>query len=125
MRRMVIATLLAIVLAGWAGYAASAEDHPADNTGKNVRDRSGHTLTSGDQSSSKPDIKITQEVRKAVVGDKDLSTNAHNVKIITKNGIVTLRGPVNTPEEKASVADKAKSIAGVHRVDNQLEVASH
>jgi osmotically-inducible protein OsmY len=57
-----------------------------------------------------------------VVGDKSLSTNAHNLKIITSNGTVTLRGPVKSTEEKAAVETKAKQVAGVTGVDNQLEV---
>jgi hyperosmotically inducible periplasmic protein len=61
-------------------------------------------------------------VRKAVVDNDVLSTNAHNVKIITQNGIVTLRGPVNTATEKATVVALARSTPGVTRVDDQLEV---
>ena len=53
-----------------------------------------------------------------------MSVNAHNVKIITKNGVVTLRGPVKSPEEKDTIAAKAKQVAGVKNVDNQLEIAS-
>jgi osmotically-inducible protein OsmY len=67
---------------------------------------------------------ITQAIRKAVVADKSLSTNAQNVKIIAKNGAVTLRGPVNSAAEKSSIAAKAEQAAGVKSVDNQLEIAS-
>src|SRR5262247_1894418 len=65
-----------------------------DNTSHNVRDRSGNTLTPGDQSSDKAYMDLTRHIRKAVVADKSLSTTAHNIKIITVNGVVTLRGPV-------------------------------
>ena len=123
MRRTIIATLLALALAGWTGRAL-AEDHPAaDNTGKNVRDRTGHALTPEDQPNKQPDLSITQQVRRAVFADKDLSANAHNVKIVTKNGVVTLRGPVDSAAEKATVAEKVKRVAGVRGVDNQLDVA--
>jgi hyperosmotically inducible periplasmic protein len=101
-----------------------AADYPADNSGKNVRDRQDTTATSGDQSNAKSDVAITQAIRKAVVADKKLSTNAHNVKIITANGAVTLRGPVNNTEEKRNIGEKAKHAAGVKSVDNQLEIAS-
>jgi hyperosmotically inducible periplasmic protein len=124
MKKIVAATVLGLALTTWA-QRGLAENYPADNTGKNIRDRGGETVTSGDQSGSKPDMNITQEIRKAIVADKDLSMNAHNVKIITTDGVVTLRGPVNTPEEKANIAAKAKQVAGVNRVVNQLEVASH
>jgi hyperosmotically inducible periplasmic protein len=96
-----------------------------DNTGRNVRDREGKTLTPGDQSESKADLDLTQRIRQAVVADESLSTTAHNVKIITVNGVVTLRGPVNSDQEKAKIAAVAEKIAGVKQVDNQLEIAGH
>ena len=77
-----------------------------------------------DQSNAKSDLAITQAVRKAVAADKTLSTNAHNVKIITSNGVVTLRGPVKSAEEKSIIAAKAEQAPGVKSVDNQLEIAS-
>lgn len=103
--------------------SAHAQGYPADNSGKNVRDRSETAVTSGDQSNTQADLNITQEIRKAVMADKELSTNAHNVKIITANGVVTLRGPVKSAEEKANIGAKAQHAAGVTRVDNQLEIA--
>ena len=117
--------VLAIVgaLTAWAP-AIHAQQYPADNSGKNVRDRNG-APTSGDQSNAKSDVAITQEIRKAVVADKTLSTNAHNVKIITADGVVTLRGPVKSAAEKATIGAKAQQAAGVTRVDNQLEIASN
>jgi hyperosmotically inducible periplasmic protein len=63
-----------------------AQNTPADNTGRNERDRSGATLTPEDQSSNKADVELTRRIREAVVADKSLSTNAHNVKIITEAG---------------------------------------
>jgi hyperosmotically inducible protein len=96
----------------------------ADNTGRNVRDRGGETKTPGDQSESEADRTITQNIRKALTADDSLSTNAKNVKIISNDGVVTLRGPVNSQKEKADVEAKAKQVAGVRNVDNQLEVAS-
>lgn len=103
---------------------AMAEQHDAtapDDTGKNVRDR-GATLTPMDQGGSAGDRELTATIRKAIVDDGSLSTNAHNVKIITVDGVVTLRGPVKTPAEKAAVAATAEKAKGVKRVDNQLEV---
>jgi hyperosmotically inducible protein len=103
--------------------SALAQDTPAaDNTSKNQRDRSGETATSGDQSNSQEDVKITAAIRRAVVGDKSLSMTAKNVKIITANGTVTLRGPVNNDAEKTKIAELAQSAAGNAKIDNQLEV---
>ena len=121
MKRATLSTALALALAVSAPHAWAAE-YPADNTGRNVRDRGGDTLTSGDQSESSEDLRITQEVRKAIVADDTLSLNAHNVKVITASGVVTLRGPVNSADEKARVAATAQRIAGVKRVDDKLEV---
>ena len=95
-----------------------------DNSGRNVRDRDDQSKTTGDQSENEADRTITQNIRRAVTADDSLSTNAKNVKIITKNGTVTLRGPVKSEKEKAEIEAKAKQVAGVKSVDNQLEVAS-
>ncbi len=96
---------------------------PPDNSGKNVRDRSANAVTADSQSNSESDLRITQAIRQAVVQDKDLSTSAHNVKIITNEGVVTLRGPVTSQQEKATIEAKATHVAGVTRVDNRLEIA--
>ncbi len=103
--------------------AAIAQDTPAaDNTKKNQRDRSGETKTSGDQSNSSQDVKITAAIRRAVVRDHSLSMTAKNVKIITANGMVTLRGPVKSDAEKAKIVELAQSAAGNAKINNQLEV---
>jgi hyperosmotically inducible periplasmic protein len=94
----------------------------ADNTARNSRDRDGSTQTSGDQAENETDRQISANVRQAVVGDNSLSMNAHNVKIITSSGTVTLRGPVKSVEERATIESKAKQVAGVTRVDNLLEI---
>jgi osmotically-inducible protein OsmY len=101
---------------------AAAGQHDADNTERNVRDRDGKTLTPPDQGGSAADRELTAAIRKAIVDDDTLSTNAQNVKIITVGGVVTLRGPVKSAAEKTAVAAKAQRTAGVQRVDNQLEV---
>ena len=103
--------------------SAIAQDTPAaDNTKKNQRDRSGETKTSGDQSNSSEDVKITAAIRRAVLRDHSLSMTAKNVKIITANGMVTLRGPVKSDTEKAKIVELAQSAAGNAKIDNQLEV---
>jgi osmotically-inducible protein OsmY len=114
---------LTLLLASACTLSALAEEAPAaDNTAKNERDRSGETQTSGDQSNSPGDLKITAAIRQAIVGEKSLSMTAKNVKIITADGMVTLRGPVNSAEEKAMIAKLAHSAAGGAKIDNQLEV---
>jgi sporulation protein YlmC with PRC-barrel domain len=93
----------------------------ADNTARNVRDRNDRTLTPLDQGTSQADIDITAQIRKEIIAAKDMSTDAKNVKIITKDGHVTLRGPVKTAEEKRLIGDIAGRIAGAGKVNNQLE----
>ena len=102
--------------------SAIAQDKPVDNSARNQRDRSGDTKTSGDQSESSSDIKITAAIRRAIMKDDSLSMTAKNVKIITEKGRVTLRGPVNTAAEKTTIARLAAEAAPQSRVDDQLEV---
>lgn len=96
----------------------------SDNTGTNTRDRNDARLTPFDQGSSEADREITQAIRQAVVDGDEMSVNAQNVKIITKNGVVTLRGPVETSAERAAIETLAQRTAGVNRVDNQLEITN-
>lgn len=105
-----------------AVMASSDKPVDADNTGRNVRDRESRLPTPTDQGGSEADRDITAHIRKQIVANDALSTNAHNVKIITTDGIVTLRGPVKTVQEKAAVAAAAQRAPGVKRVDNQLEI---
>src|SRR4026208_2647447 len=120
-------TLLALACFSSFGFAALAADDEKtkpDNTATNERDRSGETQTSGDQSNSSEDLKTTQAIRQALMKDGELSTTAKNIKVITANGHVTLRGPVKTAQEKARVDQIAKSAAGGAQIEDQLEVTN-
>ena len=103
----------------------TATNTPADNTDKNERDRNGATLTAGDQGGSEADRTVTQQIRQGVMDQSALSTTGKNVKIITVDGVVTLRGPVKTEQEKATIASIAQHVKGVTRVDNQLETVTN
>jgi len=96
----------------------------ADNTQRNVRDRGSRTLTPLDQGNSQADIDTTAQIRKEILATQGMTTNAKNVKIITLNGQVTLRGPVNTAEEKNRIGEIAARIAHSGNVDNELEVTT-
>ena len=124
MKRTVLSLLCisALTLAAYAEDKESAARTAVDNTAKNERDASGATKTSGDQSESAEDIKITAAIRRAIVADDSLTMTATNVKIITADGKVTLRGPVKTAAEKAKIAQLAEKEAGKATIDNQLEV---
>ena len=98
----------------------------ADNSAKNVRDRDDATLTSGDQGNTAADRDTTQKIRKALVIDASgYSATAKNIKIITADGKVTLRGPITTDAEKTGILTLAKSIAGDSNVEYQLEVKAN
>ncbi len=117
-------TLLVLACLSTVSLAAMAADDETkpDNTAINERDRSNDTQTSGDQSNSSADLKITQAIRQALMKDGELSTSAKNIKVITENGKVTLRGPVKTVQEKAKVDQLAKSAAGGAPIVDQLDV---
>jgi hyperosmotically inducible periplasmic protein len=125
MTRGILAPALAMLLmASGASIAADPPKGDPTNTERNVRDRAD-TLTPLDQGQNQADIDITANIRKSLVDDDALSTNAQNIKVITNGGVVTLRGPVNDSKEKAAIEAKAKAAPGVTRVDSQLEVAAH
>jgi hypothetical protein len=95
---------------------------PPDNTKVNERDTNTAAPTPGDQGNNQTDLKITQQIRQAVMADDSLSFTAKNVKIITQNGKVTLRGPVKSEDERSRIEAAARKVAGAVQVDNQIEV---
>ena len=121
MKRTILA-LTCLSTVSLAALAADNEKTKPDNTAINERDRSADSQTSGDQSNSPADLKITQAIRQALMKDGELSTTAKNIKVISANGRVTLRGPVKTAQEKAKIDQLAKSAAGGAHIDDQLDV---
>jgi osmotically-inducible protein OsmY len=123
MRIVAAASCLLVVLG--LGNAAWAEDAPkADNSAQNKGATRDDAVTAEKQSNEKDDVKALAEVRKSIMNDKDLSMDAKNVKILYSKGRVTLRGPVNSAEEKAKVEELAKSCSCVTSVKNLLTVAA-
>jgi osmotically-inducible protein OsmY len=102
---------------------ANVASAPADNTRKNARDREPGALTPMDQGESEGDRALTQRLRQEVVKDGSLSLAAKNIKIITRDGIITLRGPVKSEQERNELGALARRLDGMKRVDNQLEIA--
>ena len=96
-------------------------DGDASNTGINKRDRDDATLTPMDQMNNESDLKITQEIRQALMKG-EFSMDAKNIKVITRNGAVTLRGPVKTAAEREKISALVKAMPGIKSIDNQLEV---
>jgi len=95
---------------------------PADNTKVNQRDHNTNAPTADQQKNTQSDRNITQQIRKSIMKDKSLSTYAHNVKIITQNGQVTLKGPVRSDDEKRAIEAKATEIAGDSKVTSELDI---
>ena len=115
-----------LLLSFWIGpvYAQATDDTTKpDNTSVNKRDRNPGEATADQQKMNAADRALTAKIRKAVIADKSLSTYAHNVKIISQNGTVTLKGPVHSDDEVRSIMAKATDDAGgPDKVVNQMSV---
>lgn len=118
-----VLVLGATVLATTCVLAQEPQSPPPDNTKVNQRDRDSAQPTADQQKENANDKTLARQIRQALVKDKALSTYAHNVKIISQGGQVTLKGPVRSQEEKRAVEAKAEQIAGEQNVTSQLEVA--
>lgn len=119
--RIPVRLLPTLLLAG--SVFAVAQDTPKpDNTRANQGDGKAGAVTADQQKADSSDRDITKNIRRSIMSDKSLSTYAHNVKIITQNGSVTLKGPVRSDTEKQSIEAKAMAIAGANRVADQLTV---
>ncbi|NKE71349.1 BON domain-containing protein [Candidatus Manganitrophus noduliformans] len=126
MNRIVWIIAVLFVLTGGPADAVEKEGPSVapDNSEINQRDRGSSAVTPEVQGTDPADVETTRKIRKKITEDDSLSTTAKNVKIITQEGKVTLRGPVNSPAEKEKIAEKAEQIAGAGKVENELEVKS-
>jgi hyperosmotically inducible protein len=127
MKRMVIGTFAVFLFACLGSLAQDAPSQTppdnTDNTKVNARDRQPSERTADQQSEHTSDRDLAKQIRQTIVKDDSLSTYAHNVKVIVKNGTVTLKGPVRSDEEKQAIVAKAAAIAGDGKVTDQLEVS--
>ena len=122
-RSFVLAGLLLVCGTLVFAQDSTEQNAPAsDNTKMNQRDRNPNEPTADQQQNNRSDRDITQQVRQAIMSDKTFSTYAHNVKVITQNGQVTLKGPVRSDDEKRAVEAKAAAIAGDGKVTSELTV---
>ena len=127
--RNVVRTFLCSGLLLGAGVRASAQEPTsqqaspaADNTKVNERDRSQNEPTADQQKENRSDRDITQQIRQSIMKDKSLSTYAHNVKVVTQDGQVTLKGPVRSEDEKKAIEAKAAEVAGDGKVTSELNI---
>jgi len=123
-RNAILTCAVSLLLCGPAFGAEADSATAADHSAKNARDRSGDTITPIDQSNSKADVDITRTIRKGLVDDSSLGINAQNVKIVTVNGSVTLRGPVASAMEQSKVFAVAEAVVGAGQVQNELEIVA-
>jgi hyperosmotically inducible periplasmic protein len=126
LRNLGAVVLAGMMLTGGAMVAPAQDDSTtkSDNTKTNKQDRGGATATADNQKNNKSDRELTREIRKAITADKSLSTYAHNVKVVSQSGTVTLRGPVRSDDEKRTIEQKAADVAGASNVKNELTVVS-
>ncbi len=104
--------------------AGFTTEQAPDSTSANKQDNNQSGMTADQQKETPADRELAQKIRKAITGDKSLSAYAHNVKVIVRDGVVTLKGPVQSEDEKQSVAAKAADVAGADKVQNELTVKS-
>ena len=111
-------------MALWSQDSTNAPSQTApDNTKINQRDRNSSEMTADQQKENTSDRQLTRQIRKALMQDKSLSTYAHNVKIISQDGVVTLKGPVKSEEEKMAIEKKAVEVAGsADKIHDELQV---
>ena len=119
-RAVALATLIAAPV--WAGTQAPVQT-PADNTKVNQRDKAKTAVTADQQKENTADRTTTQKIRQSIMKDKSLSSYAHNVKVVTMDGQVTLKGPVRSDAEKKTVVAKAVEVAGEGKVTDQISIA--
>jgi len=124
-KRYLWAVVPSLLLAGsvLAGPIQQEQQPAPDNTKTNQGDASRNAKTADQQKINPADRETTKKVRSALMDDKSLSTYAHNIKIITTDGMVTLKGPVRSEDEKSAIEAKARQVAGDSNVTNNLTVA--
>jgi hyperosmotically inducible protein len=118
---MIVISIFSLAMT-MSAQTQKTQNRVPDNTQVNQRDRDNNNPTA-DQQKGRSDDEITRQIRRSITKDKAMSTYAKNVKIITQNGNVTLRGPVRTDEEKRSVEEKANDVAGREHVKNEIQIA--
>jgi hyperosmotically inducible periplasmic protein len=120
---MMGATLIFSASLGAARLPQSSQQPAPDNTKSNQGDASQGATTADQQKMNPADRETSRQIRSAIVKDKSLSTYSHNIKIITQNGKVTLKGPVRSDEEKSNIEAKAAAVAGADNVTDMLTIA--
>jgi hyperosmotically inducible periplasmic protein len=120
--KVVLIILFCIAAVISYGQTPDTSTPKPDNTKVNKRDRNAGEVTADQQKANATDQDLTRRIRQSIMSDKSLSTYAHNIKIISQNGTVTLKGPVKSDDEKKAVMAKAVAVAGTEKVTDQISV---
>lgn len=121
--KLVLTILLCTVGFISYGQAPDTGTTQPDNTKVNKRDRNAHEVTADQQKMNATDRDLTKQIRRSIMADKSLSSYAHNIKIISQNGMVTLKGPVKSDDEKTAVVAKAVAVTGsADKVTDEISV---
>ena len=123
-KSLLFSALLGVFLLAGSLPAQDTQQPTPDNTRTNKRDRDNSSPTADQQKMNATDRNLAKKIRAAIHDDKSVSTYAHNIKIISRDGRVTLKGPVRSEEEKTTIETKATEIAGAGNVTNELEIAA-
>jgi hyperosmotically inducible periplasmic protein len=124
-RRLLVILVSATILfssGALVGRRAFAQSDGSKAAPDNTKTNKDHAQTADSQSNSKTDREITASARKALLADKRLSTYTHNIKVITVNGMVTLKGPVKSAEEKQKITSDISSIVSSDKITNELTI---
>ncbi len=117
------AVLATLCLTGpFTNPAAHSQSNSNQTAPDNTANNKDAGRTADNQSNGRSDVQTTAAARRAIIADKDLSTYAHNVKIITTGGTVTLKGPVKSEDEKQKVAADVANVVSADKINNELTV---
>jgi hyperosmotically inducible periplasmic protein len=120
--KLVLPVWIAVTTVGY-GQSPDPTTPKPDNTKVNQRDRNAGEATADQQKMNPADRALTRKIRRSIMADKSLSTYAHNIKIISQDGAVTLKGPVKSDDEKANIIAKAVAVTGsADKVTDQISV---
>ncbi|MGB8888418.1 MAG: BON domain-containing protein [Candidatus Korobacteraceae bacterium] len=113
---------LLVMVPVWAQDTSGASQAAGDNSKVNQQDRQSSAPTADQQKNDSADLQLSREIRQSLIKDKSLSTYAHNLKVISQNGKVTLKGPVRSEDERDAVLAKATQVAGEANVNDEMTV---
>jgi osmotically-inducible protein OsmY len=118
-----ILTILFFVAASVSHAQTPGTSTKPDNTKVNQRDRNASEATADQQKENATDQAMTKRIRQSIMADKSLSTYAHNIKIISQDGAVTLKGPVKSDDERKTLMGKAVAVTGsADKVTDEISV---